>query len=191
MTEEQIILVDDKGAPIGTAEKFSSHHANTPLHLAFSCYVFNDKGELLVTQRAHKKKVWPGVWTNSLCGHISPGEETVDAIKRRLDYELGMTAKDFKVVLPDYRYKTPPFNGIIENEICPVYIAFATSIPIPNPEEVEDLKWMKWSNYKKELETDKENVYSYWCKDQLKQLKDIKEISEDAEDNETIPVNQG
>lgn len=190
MAEEQIILVDDEGTPIGSAEKLSSHHANTPLHLAFSCYVFNEKGELLVTQRAHKKKVWPGFWTNSLCGHISPDEATVDAIKRRLDYELGMTAKDFKVVLPDYRYKTPPFNGIIENEICPVYIATASSIPKPNPDEVEDLKWMKWSDYKKELEADQENVYSYWCKDQLKQLKDIKEIPDNRKDDETIPVNQ-
>ncbi len=170
MAEEQIILVDDKGTQIGTAEKLSSHHANTPLHLAFSCYVFNEKGEVLVTQRAHVKKVWPGVWTNSLCGHISPGEQTVDAIKRRLDYELGMTAKNFEVVLPDYRYKTPPFNGVIENEICPVYVALASSMPEPNPEEVEDLKWMKWSDYKKEVESDRADVYSYWCKDQLKQL---------------------
>lgn len=168
---EEIILVDDNGKEIGIAEKLSSHHAKTPLHLAFSCYIFNDKGELLVTRRALKKKVWPGVWTNSVCGHIAPGETTLDAIKRRLQYELGMTAKDFKVVLPDYRYKTPPFNGIIENEICPVYIARANSIPHSNSEEVEELRWMNWNDYVSALVSDGSNIYSYWCKDQLKQLR--------------------
>lgn len=168
--QEEIVLVNEGGQPIGSAPKLASHHANTPLHLAFSCYVFNEKGELLVTQRALSKKVWPGVWTNSVCGHLSPGEKTVEAIKRRLKEELGMTAKDFEVVLPDYRYKTPPFNGIIENEICPVYFARAVTEPKPNSEEVADYKWMSWQEWVSELENDVGN-YSYWAKDQLKHLK--------------------
>lgn len=170
MKPELIILVDEKGKPIGTAEKFASHNANTPLHLAFSCYIFNDRGEFLVTQRALSKKVWPGVWTNSVCGHPAPDEAIVDAIKRRLAFELGMQATDFQVVLPDYRYKTPPFNGIIENEICPVYVARATSLPKPNPDEVEAFRWMKWPEFVKAAKADKSDVYSYWTKDQLKQL---------------------
>lgn len=167
---EYIVLVDDDCRPVGKAEKLSSHHSRTPLHLAFSCYIFNDKQQLLVTQRALQKKVWPGVWTNSVCGHLAPGEQTTDAIKRRLDFELGMKANRFKVVLPDYRYKTPPFNGIIENEICPVYVARAISEPQPNPKEVEDLTWMSWNDYVDALKNDKSNTYSYWAKDQLKQL---------------------
>src|SRR5262245_43035913 len=146
-SRELIVLVDTKGNPIGTAEKLSSHNADTPLHLAFSCYVFDEPGKFLVTQRAHSKKVWPGVFTNSVCGHPSPGEEIGDAVKRRLNFELGMTAKDIQVLVPDYTYKTPPFNGIIENEFCPIYIARATSIPRPNPEEVEAFKWMGWEEY--------------------------------------------
>lgn len=172
MMAEQIVLLDDNGNKIGTAEKFSSHHANTPLHLAFSCYIFNDNGEFLVTQRAHTKKVWPDVWTNSVCGHPAPDEDMIDAIKRRLEYELGMQATDFRVVLPKYRYTTPPYNGIIENEVCPVYVARAASVPQPNPEEVDAYKWMKWQDYVAACESDPGDIYSWWCKDQLKQLKE-------------------
>jgi isopentenyl-diphosphate Delta-isomerase len=168
--QELIVLVDEQGKPIGTAEKFAAHNAHTPLHLAFSCYVFNDRGELLVTQRALSKKVWPGVWTNSVCGHPAPDEAVVDAIKRRLEYELGMQATDFQVVLPNYRYKTPPFKGIIENEICPVHTARAASLPKPNPNEVEAIRWMTWSDFVKAAKADTADVYSYWCKDQLQQL---------------------
>lgn len=69
---EFIVLVDTDGRPIGATEKLVGHHAETSLHLAFSCYVFNDRDEFLVTQRAHGKKVWPGVWSNSVCGHPAP-----------------------------------------------------------------------------------------------------------------------
>jgi len=168
---EQIVLLDEKANPIGAANKLESHHADTPLHLAFSCYVFNDKGEILITQRAASKKVWPGVWTNSVCGHPAPDEAMIDAIVRRLDFELGMSASNFQIVLPEYRYKTPPFKGIIENEVCPVYFAQAKSEVKINPDEVDDYTWMSWSDFVSACESDKDDVYSWWCKDQLKQLK--------------------
>jgi isopentenyl-diphosphate delta-isomerase len=174
MTKELIVLVDDRGKPIGSAEKLSSHHANTPLHLAFSCYVFNGKGELLVTRRALSKKVHPGVWTNTACGHPGPREATRSAIKRRMLYELGVQIHNLKVVLPDYRYTSPPFNGIIENEICPVYVALSDDHPNPNPAEVEAYKWMSWQDYVTALEADKNDTYSWWSKDQLKHLKNNK-----------------
>lgn len=170
---ELIVFVDKNGKPNGeTGEKLISHHADTQLHLAFSCYVFNDKGEFLVTQRANSKKVWPGVWTNSCCGHPAPGEKMLTAIARRLDYELGMTADDFQVVLPKYIYKTPPFKGIIEHEFCPVYVARATSMPNPNHDEVEAYKWMSWPDYVAAAEADQADVYSWWGKDQLKLISD-------------------
>lgn len=170
MSLEYVVLVDEKNRQIGVAEKLSTHHDNTPLHRAFSCYIFNDKNQLLVTKRADIKKVWPGVWTNSVCGHPMPDESMKDAIKRRMSYELGMTADDLKLIVADYTYKTPPFNGIIENEFCPVYIARASSNPNPNADEVGDYKWMDWEDYKKQLADDKEDVYSWWCKDQLKHI---------------------
>lgn len=187
---EPIVFVNEAGEPTGeVAPKLESHHEDTELHLAFSCYVFDEQGRLLVTKRAHTKKVWPGFWTNSVCGHPLPGEMLADAIARRLSDELGMTAKDFTPVLPSYRYKAPPYNGIIENEFCPVFLARATSDPQPNADEVADFAWMSWGDFLQQIEADS-NVYeqfavddnvpddaevpkwSWWCKDQVEKLKD-------------------
>ncbi|MGH7240804.1 MAG: isopentenyl-diphosphate Delta-isomerase [Candidatus Saccharimonadales bacterium] len=179
---EQIVFVNADGTPTGeVGPKLASHTADTRLHLAFSCYVFNDRGEFLVTQRAHVKKVWPDVWTNSVCGHPAPGEDMVAAIKRRLAYELGMEATDFQIVLPRYRYTTPPYNGIIENEFCPVFVARASSVVLPNPEEVDDCKWLSWDDFVREAEADVSDIWSWWCKDQLKQLKNNAVIAQYVE----------
>lgn len=190
--QELIYYVDQNGRPTGeTSEKYAAHHANTRLHAGFSCYVFNDQGQFLVTQRAAGKKVWPDVWTNSCCGHPAPSEPHAAAIARRLQYELGMTATDLKVVLPKYMYKTPAYNNIIEHEFCPVYFARATSVPLPNPQEVSAFYWMNWNDFVAAAEADgpsdagkrsfmqnepagesrKLGVWSWWCKDQLAQLK--------------------
>jgi isopentenyl-diphosphate delta-isomerase len=168
---ELIVLVDETGQPIGSAEKLAAHHSETPLHLAFSCYVFDGHGSFLLTRRALSKKVWPGVWTNSVCGHPAPGETMAAAIRRGLRHELGMTAGDLKVVLPDYRYKAPPFRGIVEHELCPVHVARAESEPRPNPAEVETAKWVSWGDFVSAAEADTTDAYSWWCKDQLRQLK--------------------
>lgn len=168
--DHEVVLVDDNNTVLGTTEKLPAHHSNTPLHRGFSCYVFNDRGEVLVTQRALVKKVWPGVWTNTVCGHPQLDETTQEAIARRLQYELGMQATDYMEVLPDYRYKTPRFKGIIENELCPVFIARAMSDPKPNPDEVEAYEWLSWPEFVTRTQADQGNEFSYWCKDQLKLL---------------------
>ena len=81
---ERIYYVDNNDQQTGESdEKLHAHHADTKLHAAFSCYIFNDKGQLLVTKRAETKKVWPDVWTNSCCGHPHPDESREDAVKRR------------------------------------------------------------------------------------------------------------
>lgn len=171
MADELIIYVNDDGTPTGeTATKLRAHNARTKLHLGFSCYVFNETGDILVTQRAFGKKVWPGVWTNSVCGHPAPQEAVETAITRRLHYELGMTATDLRLVLPNYTYTTPPFNGIIENEFCPVYVARTTSSVAPNPDEVEDYAWMTWQAFMELAQADAADSWSWWCKDQIKQL---------------------
>lgn len=170
--KEEIVLVDDSGKIVGRAPKLESHHGQTPLHLGFSCYIFDAQGKFLLTQRALSKKVWPGVWTNTVCGHPAPDEATPDAIRRRLDYELGLSqVDDLQLILPDYRYKTPPFKGVIENEICPVYAGLVTDRPLPNPAEVEDWKWVNWSALLKDVKDDPDK-YSYWFKDQLPRLVD-------------------
>lgn len=166
---ELIVLVDDDGNEIGTAPKLASHHMHTPLHKAFSCYIFDKDGRFLVTQRALSKKVWPGVWTNSVCGHPGPGESNEAAIRRRTQDEVGIGLEDILIVLPDYRYTTPPYEEVIENEICPVYLARANSEMALNPSEVEDASWVKWDEYVADMQTNPAE-YSYWAKDQLLQL---------------------
>lgn len=165
METEQIVLLNEDWQPIGVAPKLASHHDNTPLHLAFSCYVFNDQGEVLVTQRSHSKKVWPGIWTNSCCGHPAPNESIEAAIDRRLQYELGMDVIDLQLALPRFRYRCE-FNGIFENECCPVFIATALGEPQPNPDEVADYVWLSWQQLKDNL-ADRPEEYSYWCKLQI------------------------
>jgi len=168
--EELIVLCDEQGNPSATAEKWSSHHAHTPLHLAFSCYVFDAQGAFLTTRRALTKKVWPGVWTNTVCGHPAPGESFPDAIARRLDYELGMTARDVEAVLPNHLYRAPPFNGIVEYEFCPVFVARVASAPQPNPIEVGACALMDWQEFVRRAREDTADHYSWWCKNQLEQL---------------------
>lgn len=175
MQTEQIVFVDENGQPTGqTGPKLESHTDRTKLHLAFSCYIFRKKDkQFLVTQRALAKKVWPGVWTNSVCGHPAPGESMQDAIRRRAKYELGIDLLDnIFCVLPDYRYTTPPYNDIIENEFCPVFVAYTDQEPSPNPEEVEDYEWLPWPAFVKTLHDETYNV-SYWAKDQYGRLKNL------------------
>lgn len=167
---EMIVLVDEHGRPTGTAEKFSSHSADTPLHLAFSCYVFDDSGAFLATRRALTKKVWPGVWSNSVCGHPAPGESLPDAVERRLSYELGMRARDIEVLLPNHLYRAPAFRGIVEHEFCPVFIARQASAPQPNPLEVGACAWLHWDEFVRSALEDTDNRYSWWCKNQLREL---------------------
>ena len=173
---ELIVLCDERGTPIGTADKSSSHHAETPLHLAFSCYVFDERGRFLATRRAAGKHVWPGVWTNSVCGHPAPGEPLAKAIERRLEQELGMAARDIEVVLPHYRYRSPPFRGVVENEFCPVFLARAVGEPHPDGREVDAVRWVPWEDFVREAGADAEDAYSWWCKDQLRHLEGLEPV---------------
>ncbi|WP_051172768.1 isopentenyl-diphosphate Delta-isomerase [Microbacterium indicum] len=141
---DRVILLEDDGVAIGTAEKTRVHDDRTPLHLAFSCYVFDASGSrVLVTRRALTKTTWPGVWTNSFCGHPRPFEELSHAVERRASDELGMTLTGIRAVLPDFRYRATDASGIVENEICPVYIATAASAPLPAPDEVAEIAWAR------------------------------------------------
>ena len=167
---EYIVLLDEQHNPIGSAPKLASHHGNTPLHLAFSSYIFSRDGKLLVTRRADTKKVWPGVWTNTCCGHPAPGESMEAAIARRLEYELGLSATNLELIIPDYSYRTPPFHGIIENEFCPIYFAVSDADPVLNSEEVSAYKWMMWHAFVDEATAHETDVWSWWCKDQLQRL---------------------
>lgn len=135
---EMVVLLDDSGRPIGETPKEAVHTQETPLHLAFSCYLLNDLGELLLTRRSPENQTWQGVWTNSFCGHPAPGEDPKDAVLRRAHYELGVDVGRLELVLPSFRYRAVDPSGIVENELCPVYTARALGPLRPNPLEVAD-----------------------------------------------------
>jgi isopentenyl-diphosphate delta-isomerase len=142
MMSDAVVLLDDRGAPIGRAGKTEIHHESTPLHLAFSCHVVDTGGRVLITRRALGKRSWPGVWTNSFCGHPSPGERIEDAVVRRCGEELDLVLHDLRVVLPDFRYRAIDPSGVVENEVCPVYLAVAEDEPRPDADEVIEHRWV-------------------------------------------------
>lgn len=166
---ELVVLLSEDGTAIGTADKATVHTEDTALHLAFSCHVFNAGGQILVTRRALEKKTWPGVWTNSFCGHPGPGEDFVDAIHRRAGQELGLTLTSVTSALPDFRYRAVDATGIVENEICPVFIAIAASEPTPNPAEVAEYAWAEPQELLSAVEN-AEFAFSPWLTLQLPRL---------------------
>ena len=141
-SSELVVLLDNDRKPVGTADKIAVHTTDTPLHLAFSCHLFNTVGEVLITRRALTKRTWPGVWTNSFCGHPAPGEPMEDAVHRRASAELGLAIEGLELALPDFRYRAVDASGIVENEVCPVYRAITTDAVQPNPDEVVEFQWV-------------------------------------------------
>ncbi|MEY2848780.1 MAG: hypothetical protein RI885_1445 [Actinomycetota bacterium] len=139
---ERVVLVADDGTPLGTADKSTVHTTATPLHLAFSCHVYDAAGRVLVTRRSLAKRTWPGVWTNSFCGHPAPGETPAEAVVRRSLVELGIEVTDVTPVLPDFRYRAVDASGIVENEICPVFTARTSDVVTLNPAEVAEFAWL-------------------------------------------------
>ena len=139
---DHVVLVDDDGRPLGVAPHGTVHGADTPLHLAFSCYLFRSDGRVLLTRRALGKRTWPGVWTNSFCGHPRVGEAMPDALARHAAHELGLAVRDVRLVLPDFRYRAVDAAGVVENELCPVFVAFTDDEAAPDPAEVMDLRWV-------------------------------------------------
>jgi isopentenyl-diphosphate delta-isomerase len=170
---EEVVLLGDDGRAVGTAPKAEVHGTDTPLHLAFSCYVFDAAGRLLVTQRAVAKPTFGGIWTNSACGHPSPGEPIRDAVLRRTGQELGLELTGLTLVLPAFRYRavveSGPFAGWVEHELCPVFVATATGDPQPDPTEVEAWEWVPWASFREDVLTGRRDV-SKWCREQVAAL---------------------
>ncbi len=142
--DELVVLLDDAGQRIGTAPKSEIHGDSTPLHFAFSCYLFDDAGQVLLTRRALDKRAFPGVWTNSFCGHPAPDEPVDDAVVRRARKELGVDIAELQCILPDFRYRATDANGVVENEVCPVFAARAAGPVDADPEEIMDSTWVPW-----------------------------------------------
>jgi isopentenyl-diphosphate Delta-isomerase len=160
---EHVVLVDQFNAVLGTLPKIQVHTLETPLHRGFSVFIFNQAGELLLQQRSFDKVTWPGFWSNSCCGHPALDESVTDAIHRRVRVELGMQVHELVEALPDFQYRCE-YGGVVENEICPVWLARTVDEPIPNPLEVAATRWIPWQDFKQVLEADAAGRYSPWCK---------------------------
>ena len=145
------------------------HTADTPLHRAFSTHLRRADGKVLLTRRAVHKKTWPGVWTNSCCGHPRPGEAIEDAARRRIREELGLTVGPLVPLLPDFRYRAVDASGVVENELCPVFAAFVgdgTTTVTLDPAEVHEAHWVSWAVFSAEVLGGARDV-SPWSREQV------------------------
>lgn len=143
MDHERVVLLAADGEEIGSALKSEVHGPDTPLHLAFSCYLRDERDRILVTRRSLEKLTWPGVWTNSFCGHPRPSEPVVDAVRRHARLELGAEIAELQLELPLFRYRAVDASGVVEHEVCPVYSARLDSGLRPSPGEVMDHVWVE------------------------------------------------
>lgn len=170
---ELVVLLDSDGAAAGTLDKSLVHHGDTPLHLAFSCYVFDTDNRLLLSQRALSKSTFPGLWTNSVCGHPGPDESVTAAAMRRCLDELGLQITDPRLILPTFQYRAE-MNGLIENEMCPVLMAVVErgTALAPDPTEVEDTRWLPWAEVVRDAKSGA-LALSPWCLMQIDLLSEL------------------
>ncbi len=160
MQEEQVILVNEKDEVLGYAPKMLAHE-KALLHRAFSVFIFNDKGELLLQQRAAHKYHSPGLWTNTVCSHQRKNETNIEAGKRRLMEEMGLTANLTEVF--HFVYKAPFDNGLTEHELDHVMIGFSNKSPRINPGEVMDYTYESLENIESDIKKHPEK-YTEWFK---------------------------
>jgi len=160
MKEEQVILVNEKDEQIGLMPKMEAHE-KAVLHRAFSVFVFNDKNELMLQQRAADKYHSPLLWTNSCCSHQRNGESNLEAGKRRLQEEMGFVCELKEVT--SFIYKAPFDNGLTEHELDHIMIGHYNNNPIINREEVESFKWMTIEEVKNNIVL-RPKIYTEWFK---------------------------
>lgn len=155
-----VILVNENDQPIGTMEKMEAHE-KAVLHRAFSVFIINQKGEVMLQQRAAHKYHSPLLWTNTCCSHQRVGETNIEAGMRRLQEEMG-----FQVSLKElfhFIYKAPFDNGLTEHELDHVMIGYYDAEPNINPEEVESWKWMGIEDIREDM-TENPEIYTVWFK---------------------------
>ncbi len=148
MIEEQVILVDKDDKQIGLMPKMEAHE-KAVLHRAFSVFVFNDKNELLLQQRASNKYHSPLLWANTCCSHQRNGESNLEAGKRRLKEEMGFVCELEEKT--SFIYKAPFDNGLTEHELDHIMVGYYNGKPKINREEVESYKWMHMTDVKEDI----------------------------------------
>ena len=158
--EEYVVLVDRNDNELGLMEKQQAHIAGL-LHRAFSVFVFNSNGELMLQQRAASKYHSPTLWTNTCCSHPRENESYLDAANRRLVEEMGFECQlDYKF---NFIYKANLDNGLTEHELDHVFIGTFDGEPQLNPEEVMAYRWVDMDDLKKDMQKNPQN-YTAWFK---------------------------
>lgn len=160
MKEEQVILVNEKDEPIGLMPKMEAHE-KALLHRAFSVFIFNDKKDLMLQQRAAHKYHSPLLWTNTCCSHQREGESNLAAGKRRLQEEMGFVAELKETT--SFIYKAPFDNGLTEYEFDHIMVGYFNDEPNINPDEVADWKWMSLEAVKEDI-AQQPGIYTEWFK---------------------------
>jgi len=161
---ERVVLVNEDDREVGTAEKLEAHQRGL-LHRAFSVFVFNSRGQLLLQKRAAGKYHSPGLWGNTCCSHPRPGEDLEVAVHRRLQAEMGFDCELRKLF--SFIYRVPVGNDLIEHEVDHVFLGHHDGDPIANPEEVQDWKWIEVPALKEQI-VRVPDEFAYWLKEALK-----------------------
>ena len=159
-TTEHVVLVDTDDNDLGTMEKMKAHETGS-LHRAFSAFVFNSKGQLLLQRRAYTKYHSRGQWTNTCCSHPRLGELIEEAASRRLREEMGITCA-FKAQF-SFIYHAPMEDGLSEHELDHVLYGHTDDVPQPNPQEVAEWRYATLDEIREELESHPE-VFTAWFK---------------------------
>lgn len=165
---EQLILVDEHDNEIGFEEKIKAHEKGGKLHRAFSIFIFNGKGEMLLQLRSVKKHHFGGLWTNTCCSHPRKGESLEDAVHRKLEQEFGFDT-ELKELFSFIYKATDRKSGLTEWEFDHVFTGVYKGKPKPNPEEIDEYRWISADELKKDVENRPE-VYTPWFKMALKKL---------------------
>lgn len=178
--EEKVILVNSDDQALGLMEKMEAHK-RAFLHRAFSVFVFNHLGQMMLQQRALDKYHSGGLWTNTCCSHPREGESVEEAGLRRLREEMGFEtsiSRHFSFI-----YKAELEHGLTEHELDHVLVGFYENAPNINQEEVADWKWIDWNELKTELENHPEK-YTEWfkiiMKDHGKKIFDLSQKNKEA-----------
>jgi isopentenyl-diphosphate delta-isomerase len=159
--EERVILVDPHDVPVGTQEKQRAHQEGA-LHRAFSVFVFDAAGRMLLQRRAAGKYHSGGLWSNACCGHPRPGEETAAAARRRLREEMGVDC----ALEPAFTflYRAEVGGGLTEHEFDHVFTALCNQQPHPDPEEVDEWRWVAPRELSAEVEAQPER-FTFWFRE--------------------------
>ena len=145
---EKVVLVDENDRDLGHMEKIAAHREGM-LHRAFSVFIFNSSGELLLQQRAKGKYHSPGLWSNTCCGHPRPGEATQQAAERRLKEEMGTTVQLHPALR--FMYRADLDNGLVEHELDHVLVGKCDDDPDPDTSEAMDWRWVGRADLEKEM----------------------------------------